>query len=570
MKVELTSLGHITTVQDYKLSKKIDDFGVVVSIDSDAKFDKDSGYLDLLKETMAGNTEEPAEFTVQCGEDEIIYDGYILHNEGSFNFKACYAEKKLKFKSVIECIKDITINIFDYTAAAIETVQGDLERETYSFAAVSYFGDNSVVITLNQVLGIVGGIPDRSALGFFPEYIILTATPTFDTSNAGIETYIGHNCTIFVTYVGAFSATQLSPDWITLPSGGFFLSIFPEIFWGVPQFNTYSASDEFNVNTYYDEILWESGKYNTYVDTPISNTYPFSEIFEDIFECTDKLLVSNFLNINPDGTAPENTEYEYSLNFLQDLRIAQSYDIIRENEIQDSFGRSGIVKAKNLVLEFNKLFGMLLIYDDIADVIRWEHFTYYQNKGIDTGTQEISYEFSDDVEVNKDQVNIETWLMAQPTVTEGFYKTQIDYQNYQLNSDVNEITVKSELFLTDVFGALNNDLYDNDNYKKLFFILSTDGTSIIGLNNGLSIKNIVTNCHFKNRPLKQGLHDGNATTFLGYSVGLSADVKIFGKVKLFNKINPGNSIKLDKTGKGTWIIDEIELEGETINFKVKK
>jgi hypothetical protein len=53
MKVELTSLGIQTQIQDYKVSKKIDDFGVVVDVDTDAIFDKELG---ISKEIITKRT----------------------------------------------------------------------------------------------------------------------------------------------------------------------------------------------------------------------------------------------------------------------------------------------------------------------------------------------------------------------------------------------------------------------------------------------------------------------------------------------------------------------------------
>ncbi|MFK5283730.1 hypothetical protein ACI3PL_29555, partial [Lacticaseibacillus paracasei] len=81
---------------------------------------------------------------------------------------------------------------------------------------------------------------------------------------------------------------------------------------------------------------------------------------------------------------------------------------------------------------------------------------------------------------------------------------------YQLNSEINEVQKKSDIFMTDLFGTLNNKNYEADSYKKLFYLLSTDGTNVIGLNSSMSIRSLVENLHYKNRPLKAGLHDNRA------------------------------------------------------------
>jgi len=577
LKVELINLGIQSKVQDYTISKKLDDFGVVTDIDSKAKFDKDNGFETLLEQTSQGNTEEEALYTVECGEDDIEIEGYILHNEGSVNFNDCYAEKTLKFKSPIECIKNKDINIFDYTPSDTQTVQGDLQKKPYGNQVYRFLADVSQEYTLEQILAFVGPIPDYSNEGYFIEYISLTATPiierrTDDVTGQLYDQYIHHDIQLFVHYIAIWSDTQINNYWRPHPTNGkFYYSLAlttPQ--WNSPSNNSFVAYDEFGVGTYYNDYSYSAGKYNIFTDVPISNTFLINEIIQDIFSCSELQIVSNFFNIDPDFSNPENDEYTFATDFLHELKIAQSYDIIRESAIDDSFGQSGLIKAKNFVLEFNRIFGLLLVYDSELDIMRWEHYTYFQNKGLDLELQEIEYELDDNTEINKDLVNIEKWYFAQPSPTDGFYLTTIDYQNYQLNSDLNEVNKKSDIFMTDLFGTLNNELYNQDSYKKLFFILSTDGTNVIGLNSSLSIRSLVENLHYKNRPMKAGLHDNRAVTFTGYSIGFETKVSIFGNFKLFNKINPGNTIKLNKKGKGTWLIDEVEIENEKITFTVKK
>jgi hypothetical protein len=86
----------------------------------------------------------------------------------------------------------------------------------------------------------------------------------------------------------------------------------------------------------------------------------------------------------------------------------------------------------------------------------------------------------------------------------------------------------------------------------------------------LSMRSIVENLHYRNRALKTGLHDNRPVTFSGYSVGLSAEISFFGSFKVFNKINPTNTVKLNVNGNGTWLIDEMEIEGKKITLKIKK
>jgi hypothetical protein len=93
---------------------------------------------------------------------------------------------------------------------------------------------------------------------------------------------------------------------------------------------------------------------------------------------------------------------------------------------------------------------------------------------------------------------------------------------------------------------------------------------MIGLNSALSIRSIVQNLHYRNRALKTAKHDGKDVVFSGFSVGLSAEISFFGNFKVFNKINPSNTVKLNVNGFGTWLIDEIEIEDKKITLKIKK
>ena len=575
MKVELPNLGIQSKVQDYTITKSFDDFGVVTEIDSKAKFDSENGFETLIEETFAGSTEEDVLLTIECGDDDIEIDALIKHNEGSINFNNCYVEKSIKFKSPIECIKNKDINIFDYVPYDTQTIQGDLQRDTHGVQRYYFLNDESQPYTLDQVIGLLGGIPDKSNEGYGIEYIQVTADPIqeqfIDPFGNTYYDYVGHDIQLIVNYVRLYSATQISSDWIDI-GGDYYLSpfIFENYTWGTPTFNSYVIYGEFGIGTYYVQSSWYAGTYQIFKDVPISNTFSINEIIQDIFSCTGIQIISNFFGIDSDYTNPENNEYEFATNYLQALRIAQSYDIIRESALEDSFGQSGLIKAKTLVLEFNRIFGLHLVYDSTIDVIRWEHYTYFESKGIDFEIKEIEYELDDNAEINRELINTETWFMAQPSPTDGFYSTKIDYQNSQLNSEINDVPRKSDTFMTDLFGTLNNGTYNQDSYKKLFYLLSTESGKVIGLNSAMSIRNLVENLHYKNRPLKSGLHDNRAVTFTGFSIGLEVKVSFFNTFKLFNKLNPGNTIKLNRAGKGTWLISEMSISDKKIELTVKK
>jgi hypothetical protein len=569
IKITLSAMGHEANVEKYVLSKKNDEIGVVTSIDTEAVFEQPA-FSELLEMTARGIVEEAADINILCGGEETTLEGLISHIEGKPNLKHCYYTKPVRFKTVYDCIKDIEINIFDYTPSPVETVPGDLQRDSYSNDIILNLGDELNKYTLEQVLSSLGGIPDRTASGWAVESIRVVADPQYilipDPGGTGfqVQEYSGHNCTIFVSYIRAFSNTQLSPDWIELSPGAWYLNpfFFPSYAWKPP---IYSSVTYYYTN--YTQTTWEAGKYKLYNDISISNTHSLNDILIDIFNCSGKTLVSNFFNINPDLTEPFNSAYQYAVNFCHDIKIVQSFDIIRESALKDSFGISGKIEAKKLIKDLNTFFGLTLVYDSINDVLRYEHYSYFNEKGIDFVLHDYEYEVTDEFEVNRDVINVENWFMGADTPTDGFYTSKIDYKNYGVQSTVNEKSYKVENLITDVFGTLNNEDYTGDNYKKLFFLLSTDGTAIKQLNRPFAMRDIIKNLHNNNRPLSSGVHDGITTQFGGFSMGLSGEVKWFMNLPMFLKLNPGNTVKINY---GTFVIEEIEFENETLTFKIKK
>lgn len=572
--VNVIGLGLETKVKDYKLSKKFDDFGVIISIDAEAKFDKD-GFETLLHKTYEGATEEPTDITIHCGSDEVSFDGFIGHNEGSYNTRHCIATKPLRFYNVYECLKNQVVNIFDYTQNTTSTIQGEIERDFYHHSAKVFIGDYSNPMDIDMILASLGGITDKTSEGYGIEYIAVSAHVEYvenevDYGAGGIvieQIYTGHLLEISVWYIRFKSATKLSDDWIDI-GGVWYLN--PSFFitweWRPAQIREMWLNDGFINITYYD-ANWYGGKLNTYFNTDISNTYSLNEILIDTFVCSGATLVSNFLGINPDGSEPAINEYDFASKYCQNIRIVQSFDIIREGAANDSFGLSGQIDAKDLILDLNRFFNLMLVYDELTNTLRWEHHTYFERKGYDLVASNVDHEVTEELTVNKDTVQREIWVMGAETPSEGFYRSEIDYRNYQLNAEVNEKTKQVRKFLTDVIGTINDEKYNEDRYKKLFYLLSTDGTSMISLNNAFSIRNIVTNLHSRNRPLKNGWLDGNQTLFSGYSVGLSGEVSFFGNIKVFTSLNPGNAIR---SNQGTFLIENIEIQKEKITVKIKK
>ena len=565
MKVTLTNITE-NYLQSYTLTKVIDNNFLKETINSELLVTNSDDHSYLFESCINGDDKETGTIEKECGTETFTKDIYIKHNEGTFNLKECITEKKIAFANELDCLSNLDINIFDYKGSVTNTIQGDLQKEIYGTQLFHFIGDYSVNFTLNDALALVEGYPDKSALGLFPEYISISAQPIqeqqSDPSLGTYYQYVHHDIQIVVNYIGAYSATQYNSDWHPHPTSGYFYSKFPVIQWKAPQITQTTIYDIYTIE-YFNDYVWEAGNLGTYKDVEISNTFSINEILEDLFSCTGLTLVSNFLGINPDATNPDNNKYTFALDNCQDLKIVQSYDIIRESALEDSFGQSGLIKSKDFLADICLVFNLLIVKDDTN--IRIEHITYYTRKGIDIRLKE--YEFSE-LKMNRDEIDSEVFSFAQPTPTDGFYQTKITYDNIDLYKEPNEKQYKSKLFLTDVFGCLNNKDYETDAYKKLFYLLSTDGENIVGLNNALSIKNLVLSLHDIQRPMKTGKIDNEVITFEGFSIGLSGEIKLESNLLSWDLIKPLMSVL---TQYGAYLIEEVSIDdSDEMTLKIKK
>jgi hypothetical protein len=556
MKVTLDQ--YITYLQDYKLSKKFSDFGIVQEVDTESRWEGDA-FKFLLDNTMAGNNEEEVQLSRFCGDDEILYDGFILHNQGTFNLNRCIANKDINFKSIIDCIKNETYNIFDQTPTTIDTIQGTINRQGATSNNVLFLGEDK--FTIDDILNNIP-LPPLPGVGWFYESIKVDAIAEQDQQGE----YLHHNIFIAVSFIKISSPTQLGLNWLPDPLGGFYYNNLPEFAWRASDF-LFKFTDSNNF-VYYDGFF-DGNKNILSIDKELQNSVNFNAVLENMLNCTGKTIVSNWFDINSDATEPDNDPYIFAQTYLQNLFIVQASDIIRENQQQAAFGQSGEFEVEKMVRDLNNLFNLKIIYDSINDVIRWEHITYWQNKGINLESNNYEYEISDEFTVNQEQINSELWIMARESPNIEFYQTKIDYKNRKIEETPNEQIINIEYFYTDLNGLFNNGDYDTNEYIiGKFFLFATDGAAILDFNNVLSIRNIVKECHYYNRISARGVHDGQNVSFQGFSVGLEGTVKFSSSLKFFNKVNPGNTVFINK---GTFLIEEIDIdERDIIELKIRK
>lgn len=567
MKVVLSNLSN-KFVNEFKLKKFITNFFIKEEIEAEIIYDKDD-YKYLLESTTIADDKETGDMSIQCGEDMFQRMVYLKHNEGKFDFKNCLAYKKVSFMEKLDCLVNRQINIFDYTASVTSTVNGEIQRESYSNSVLIYVGEylqeQFDIYNLDAVLSLVGTYPDKSAQGYQIESITVAVYPEFEYREDIIlgsfqeyGIYLGHRIDLYVQYARFYSPDDLGQNWLPLPTGGFYLKYEIVSDWAAPEIGKTSQLNSFGDRPEYGVGTYTKGRYSVFTKVDISNTVSLNEILIDVFSCTGFEFISNFFDINSDNSNANSPEYEYASEFCHNVKIVQSYDIIREAAIDDSFGISGLIETKDLLTDLCNLFNLAIVIDYPALTIRLEHISYFVNKGIDlTGTD---YEIAE-VDVNRDQIDAEVFNMAAETPTEGFYEVYVKYANLDLYSEPNEKRYSTKLIITDVTGTINNKLYEQDEYKKLYYLISTSNGALNDLNTPFSLRNIFNRLHQIGRPAKTGTIDGQQVNFGSFSIGMKTSIKINSNVGSWELINPYMSLK---TEYGTFLIQGVELDEKNV------
>ena len=158
--------------------------------------------------------------------------------------------------------------------------------------------------------------------------------------------------------------------------------------------------------------------------------------------------------------------------------------------------------------------------------------------------------------------------MANNTPTTGFFSIAIEYQTTDLYRETAERQYQVKNILTDVFGTINNEDYNKPEYEKLFYLISTSGGKIIGLNNQFSMNRIFRELHDINRPYKRGNLGTEVFEFSGFSIGFETEIKTQTGITNFDTLFPTMAIK---TKFGSFLITEVNYdENNILTLKVRK
>lgn len=197
---------------------------------------------------------------------------------------------------------------------------------------------------------------------------------------------------------------------------------------------------------------------NNVVNTnPVSNGRLLGDVLGELvasLDCGIDEVVSNFFNINPDGSAPANDVYDYAADNFAAVLIYQKSDIVRATASNDA-----TILEMTLADFFENLKVLNLLWsveDDAGTVkLRIEHYTYYQfANGLDLTTGTAKYiqgldSFKADIEIPAFEA-----LAYQESFRPKFLTQRIDYPAACATTSGNEI--KANLLCCDFGGLVEN------------------------------------------------------------------------------------------------------------------
>ena len=131
-----------------------------------------------------------------------------MHNEGIVYHRSCQYSKKVFIKDAFTCIKDLEVNIFDYPAKSINTIQGTKLIYRYFKKILKYISSETKP-DLNEILSEMGGIPAPDTAYIVSDVVLIVVPKTVEINNNQFglyNEYAGHECILTVTYMRIQSA----------------------------------------------------------------------------------------------------------------------------------------------------------------------------------------------------------------------------------------------------------------------------------------------------------------------------------------------------------------------------
>ncbi|MEL6804953.1 MAG: hypothetical protein AAFO91_14355, partial [Bacteroidota bacterium] len=241
-------------------------------------------------------------------------------------------------------------------------------------------------------------------------------------------------------------------------------------------------------------------------------------VISNLFANCDYEIRSNVLNLNPDGTAPDNLVYQQDK--YHNLIIFQKTDIKTPDADQNA------TIGELSIAELMEFLALLEIYPSIRNgVLRIEHISYFGTNGLNLEDVLLPYQ-EDDLQFNGEDIprrEVFSWMDA---LTDPDFDGQtIEYDPNCSSSD--EEPISSNLFSTNFADMQERpDRYVNEGFCPVStfiyqgqYYINIDFLPISGeaaLNAPMAWSSIHETLYQHNRHLPEGTINGNPTVFLSY------------------------------------------------------
>lgn len=384
---------------------------------------------------------------VYCGgEWSIEYTGRIIISDGDYHLDRCEVTYQILPNDLYECMAralKTPLNFLDYgTKMTMQTIFGTVETTTCTYNDVE-FG----LPTLKQFFKSCwfGGTQSIN-IGFTPEADVAWRPIVH---NQDFDTPVADQLQLVTTWARETVNYPGGPP----PGNGWYNTTGDT--WVRPVLYGKVIQDEFRY-TPVDQYNFEA----EVVDVDISNGRLLSEVITAALAALGCEIVdvrSDFLNINPPGTAPSNAAYDWATDYAQTLLIFQKSDIVRASATADAI-RLTLTLGDLLKALQDSLNVYWALEPDGADfVLRIEHWSYFDgNNGTDLTTLDGGKYI-----VGTNQFSAEGSIPAlekfsyQESFADDFLGKQIEYPQACSDSD-NVIDYSLSQMCADVGGLLDN------------------------------------------------------------------------------------------------------------------
>ena len=465
-----------------------------------------------------------------------FYEGYIRLNQCDWDVSNCTVDAPIVVQDNYTCLTsqwENEINMFDYGDPVVDTspFYGILEYATCEF---------------DHVMSWQPPIPNAQAIAIINQYfwanpaddcIVTTEgwTPVTRTYKANVQIDLNEGLfdgppeftwtiNIRSKYAREFSADVAEPPgpgWIAVTGGW----ARPVNVTGLPVLDHTTEEGRLAI-----EAEWGTGDFNagilsvnailgmdSFGNSTLANGKELGPLIEDLLAPCGITVISNFYNINPDGTAPANDYYTNAAEDFTNIVLYQITDIARIDETESA--TVALTKIKT-ILDAMKVAGNCDMELD-GTVLRIEHLSYWPNTvNMDLTQAEFIEYIADKWKYTYDeQSQPKNEIVGWNNDTDGrgndFDGYPIEYDNDCVNDVENKQPklIKADGFLTNIrFLYGNEDYYDTTDIIVMVsttdLVINSATQPISGryvLNGNLAMGYLIPRYYDYGRPFKTGL-----------------------------------------------------------------